>query len=168
MRLIAVVGFALAVWLGTAQLANAQSSLRVGVLLPHAGRAVLAADGAEPGPDTKAHPVLASAIAPFAIRGRLAEPTESSPGPLVLVGGNPVPVYATDLPDGLALDSLPVVVLLGRTPPAGLSVSSCTSGEGMHVSLWSGSGSSRIRRWSAYVYLGYDTEPTCTDSELAR
>jgi hypothetical protein len=24
-----------------------------------------------------------------------------------------------------------------------------------------------VRRWSAYLYLGYDTEPTCAGQELA-
>ena len=41
----------------------------------------------------------------------------------------------------------------------------CTSSEGVHLSAWP---SSRIKGrplWHAYVYLGYDVEPTCSEAE---
>src|SRR5262249_3319550 len=166
-RLIAISCLCVAVMLDAARGEDSQEALRIGVLVPHAGSAVLAADDAALGAGTKAYPIQSSAISPFSIRQRLPVPSEASAGPLVLIAGSPAPAYATDLPAGLALDSLPVVVALGRRPPPGLTVSSCTSVEGVHISLWSGSGPQRTRRWSAYVYLGYDTEPTCTDPELA-
>jgi hypothetical protein len=136
------------------------------VLVLHEGRVVLAADG-EVAAGTKAYPVQANSVRPFSVGERLSNPSETAPGPLVMVSGSSVPVYATDLPDGTALDPYPVVVAVGKPPLPGLAVSSCTSTEGIHISLWSGSGKDRTRRWSAYVYLGYDTEPTCRDSDLA-
>ena len=48
-----------------------------------------------------------------------------------------------------------------------LSSSSCTSTEGIHHSVWSTEGSERVRLWSAYQALGYATEPTCSNDELA-
>jgi hypothetical protein len=38
----------------------------------------------------------------------------------------------------------------------------CTSAEGIHVTGWRGT----RRIWHAYIYLGYDTEYTCTDGEV--
>jgi hypothetical protein len=40
---------------------------------------------------------------------------------------------------------------------------SCTSSEGVHLTIWNG----RQRRWHGYHYLGYDTEPTCSEAETA-
>ena len=48
---------------------------------------------------------------------------------------------------------------------AALHFRSCTSSEGVHLSAWP---SSRIKGrplWHAYVYLGYDVEPTCSEAE---
>jgi hypothetical protein len=82
----------------------------------------------------------------------------------VWIAGVAAPVYATDLRAGAAL---PAVAVLGPSARRDLSVSSCTSSEGVHVSLWSGADAQRVRLWSAYYYLGYDTEPTCSEAELA-
>jgi hypothetical protein len=38
----------------------------------------------------------------------------------------------------------------------------CTSGEGIHLSVWTGKPLTGRRRWQAYFYLGYDVESTCT------
>ena len=165
MHFIAIVGL---VFAGLSSVhAESSGHLRIGIVVPHAERAVLAAEGAPVRAGTKAYPVPLSAAPPFSVREPIPTPAGTPPGPLVLVAGSPVPVYATDLPDGVALDLLPMVVTLGQEPPSGLAVSSCTSAEGIHVSLWSGEGLQRTRRWSAYVHLGYYTEPTCSDSELA-
>jgi len=47
--------------------------------------------------------------------------------------------------------------------PAGnrLSFRVCTSGEGMHLTAWSGKLLAGKRVWHAYHYLGYDVEPNC-------
>jgi hypothetical protein len=41
----------------------------------------------------------------------------------------------------------------------------CTSGEGVHLTIWSGPIGDSARLWHTYVYLGYDTEPTCSEAE---
>lgn len=167
MRIIVVFCLFSVSWLHALPAIDAESSMRVGVVVAYEGRAVLAFDGTDVGPNAEAYPVDSSTIPPFTVRGRLAKLSEVSSGPLVLVKGRNVPVYETDLSGSIALDSLPVLVVIGRVPPPDVSFSSCTSTEGIHVSLWSGSDLDRVRIWSAYVYLGYNTEPTCSDSELA-
>ncbi len=42
---------------------------------------------------------------------------------------------------------------------------SCASGEGLHMTVWSGEPLASARLWHAYVYLGYDTEPDCTPQD---
>lgn len=44
---------------------------------------------------------------------------------------------------------------------------SCTSAEGIHLTIWTGKPFSGKRIWHAYYYLGYDTEPTCKGKETA-
>jgi len=43
-----------------------------------------------------------------------------------------------------------------------LNFRNCTSGEGMHLTVWSGKPLIGKRFWHAYHYLGYDVEPNCT------
>jgi hypothetical protein len=38
---------------------------------------------------------------------------------------------------------------------------SCTSMEGLHLTVWTGKPLVGRRRWHFYYYLGYDTVPTC-------
>ena len=45
------------------------------------------------------------------------------------------------------------------------SFRSCTSNEGLHLTVWSSQPFMETRLWHRYYYLGYDTEPTCTESE---
>jgi hypothetical protein len=54
--------------------------------------------------------------------------------------------------------------------PAGkrLTFRVCTSGEGMHMTAWSGKPLSGKRVWHAYHYLGYDVEPTCTPKDYPK
>lgn len=42
---------------------------------------------------------------------------------------------------------------------------SCTSSEGVHLTVWAGKPIEGKRRWHAYYYLGYDVEPNCTAAE---
>jgi hypothetical protein len=40
----------------------------------------------------------------------------------------------------------------------------CTSSEGLHLSAWPSAHMAGQPLWHAYVYLGYDVEPTCSDA----
>jgi len=42
---------------------------------------------------------------------------------------------------------------------------SCTSSEGLHLSAWPSAKVAGRPWWHAYVYLGYDVEPTCSEAE---
>jgi len=47
------------------------------------------------------------------------------------------------------------------------SFRSCTSSEGVHLTVWQGKPLEGVREWHYYYYLGYDVEPTCTDRDTA-
>lgn len=42
---------------------------------------------------------------------------------------------------------------------------SCSSNEGMHMSVWSGPPLRGTRRWHRYFYLGYDVEASCNEKD---
>ena len=42
---------------------------------------------------------------------------------------------------------------------------SCTSTEGVHLTIWSGAVLTGPRRWHGYHYLGFDVAPTCTERD---
>jgi len=42
------------------------------------------------------------------------------------------------------------------------SFRSCTSNEGLHLTVWTGEALKTERLWHEYYYLGYDVEPSCT------
>lgn len=44
---------------------------------------------------------------------------------------------------------------------------SCTSQEGLHLTLWDGDPLSSARIWHVYFYLGYDVEPSCVEADYA-
>ena len=44
---------------------------------------------------------------------------------------------------------------------------SCTSQEGVHLTVWSGRPLEGRRIWHAYYYLDYDVDPTCTPKDTA-
>lgn len=48
-----------------------------------------------------------------------------------------------------------------------VTVRSCSSNEGVHLTAWRGKPLEGRRLWHAYWYLGYDVEPSCTDKEVA-
>ncbi len=71
---------------------------------------------------------------------------------------------------GFALLGQPVIKVSGDQLTADLdrdgvgeTFRQCTSHEGVHLTVWSGD----RRRWHGYHYLGYDTEPSCSDAESA-
>lgn len=61
-------------------------------------------------------------------------------------------------------DSGTIVLQLGTAHPRA-RVRSCTSSEGVHLTLWAGTPLKSERLWHQYYYLGFDVEPTCDDLE---
>ena len=45
------------------------------------------------------------------------------------------------------------------------SFRSCATEE-LHLTVWSDRSLTGIRKWHSYYHLGYDVEPTCTESEV--
>ena len=43
---------------------------------------------------------------------------------------------------------------------------SCTSSEGLHLSVWSVTKAKEQQVWRRYLYLGYDVEPTCAQRDF--
>ncbi len=92
-------------------------------------------------------------VGPFyrlALQGRVPD------GPLLGVAavGAPRPIAA----DGLAR------LTWGQFKHA--SVRSCTSREGLHLTIWEGEPLKTRRLWHHYWYLGYDVEPSCVDADV--
>ena len=44
-------------------------------------------------------------------------------------------------------------------------VRSCTSSEGLHLTVWVGTPLTSQRLWHQYYYLGYDLEPSCDERD---
>jgi len=51
--------------------------------------------------------------------------------------------------------------IVNFAPKQARSFRSCTSNEGVHLSVWVGQALESKRIWHEYVYLGYDVEPSC-------
>ena len=45
------------------------------------------------------------------------------------------------------------------------SFHSCSSHEGIHLTIWTGAPPEGERRWHRYVHLDMDLEPSCTEAE---
>jgi hypothetical protein len=89
--------------------------------------------------------------------------------------------YGATIVNGTLDEGLPAVALARVSRPLTLAdsvvaldidgdgkvdtVRSCTSTEGVHLTVWDGAPATGRREWHRYVYLGYDLEPTCTDPE---
>jgi hypothetical protein len=58
-----------------------------------------------------------------------------------------------------------VTVAISRTFQAA-QVRVCTSGEGAHLTVWSGTPLGSTRLWHQYYYLGYDVEPSCDELDF--
>lgn len=63
------------------------------------------------------------------------------------------------------LGSGAIVVRLSDAHPE-VQIRSCTSNEGLHLTVWSGAQLTSQRLWHQYYYLGYDVEPSCDDREV--
>jgi hypothetical protein len=44
---------------------------------------------------------------------------------------------------------------------------SCTSADGVHLTVWDGASQQARRLWHDYYYLGQDLQPSCSDRETA-
>jgi hypothetical protein len=62
-------------------------------------------------------------------------------------------------------DSAVEVQVPSSTEP--LRFRTCTSIEGLHLTVWLGKPLLGKRLWHEYVYLGFDVEPTCTKDDYA-
>ena len=95
----------------------------------------------------------------------------------------PGPYYLAQGPGATVADSGTVwVALSGRlgtrrvasgtmvvqlsTPYPNAQVRSCTSHEGVHLTVWAGTPLKSQRLWHEYYYLGYDVEPSCDDRDV--
>ena len=43
---------------------------------------------------------------------------------------------------------------------------SCTSTEGVHLTVWKGEPLRGVRKWHFYYYLGYNVRPSCTNGDI--
>jgi hypothetical protein len=91
--------------------------------------------------------------------------------------------YSLQIIDGSVQQGLPLIALApssgqlrveDHTVTADLSrdgtletFRSCTSSEGVHLSVWRGRALQGTRVWHQYYYLGQDIEPNCTSKDTA-
>ena len=57
-----------------------------------------------------------------------------------------------------------VVLRLSAAYP-NIQIRSCTSSEGLHLTVWAGVPLKSRRLWHEYYYLGFDVEPSCEDED---
>ena len=97
---------------------------------------------------------------------------QAAKGSRVSVRSKPCAVYSLRgaTAESFWFTTSPVVILpagaSSKLPP-GLRSSTCTSTEGAHYSVWATRDSGEVRVWSAYQYLPYAVEPSCSKSEFA-
>lgn len=84
-------------------------------------------------------------------------PFGSDPTVWIAIGGKP---DTREIRPGV------VAVRLSAAQPDA-QVRSCTSTEGLHLTVWAGAPLRSRRLWHQYVYLGYDVEPSCEDGDAA-
>ncbi len=76
--------------------------------------------------------------------------------PVIVLGPVPEPQQRAD--------TVTIAIEPGK-PPIHFRV--CASSEGLHATAWAGEPLVSPRRWHAYYYLGYDVDPTCSESEYS-
>ncbi len=140
---------------------------RAGVVSEGPGGLFFSSSAPELGPGTRiVLPAEEPAPALRVVR-RVDAPPGASGAPLVLVRGVEAIAYALDAEGTIPPDALPAIGIAGAAAAPALAGSRCTSAEGVHLSLAFGGGPERVRVWSAYLYLGYDVEPSCAEGESA-
>jgi hypothetical protein len=85
-----------------------------------------------------------------------ARPSSAEPGAWVAIAGKP---------GTRAIRPGVVAVRLSAAQPDA-QVRSCTSTEGLHVTVWTGAPLRSRRLWHQYLYLGYDVEPSCEAGDV--
>ena len=96
----------------------------------------------------------------------------------------PGPYYAVHVPRSADTEArvwlaLPGRVATRRTPSGVFTVQlgppypdaqvrSCTSREGLHLTVWAGAPLKSPRLWHSYYYLGYDVEPSCENGDVRK
>jgi len=70
--------------------------------------------------------------------------------------------------NGITIDTSKVASTRVASAPPGerLHFRTCTSGEGMHLTMWSGAPLTGERVWHRYHYLGYDVEADCDPKDF--
>ena len=86
-------------------------------------------------------------------------PTSKLPGSDTLWVAFPGTLGTRELSSGV------ITVQLSPAYP-NAQVRSCTSHEGLHLTVWAGTPLKSDRLWHEYYYLGYDVEPSCTDRDV--
>jgi len=146
--------------------------VRAGVLVTTSGRSVLAMAG-----PTLAAGAALTIVTPeepqrakrAVVVKRVTDSEELAkhtvPGPYYEVatdsGSSALPDFAVAVLGHAAVEQIGTAVALRLgTPPVTIRARSCTSSEGLHVTLWSGKPLETTRLWHAYYYLGYDVDPT--------
>jgi hypothetical protein len=82
-------------------------------------------------------------------------------------GGQPGPIAVAILGEAqVALSTAAGRLTYGRGNGP-ISLRSCSSREGIHLTAWAGTPLQGRRLWHAYWYLGYDVEPSCTKGDSA-
>ena len=85
------------------------------------------------------------------------ERTTGPPGPSVSVPGADAILVAADAAVQVDLDGDGDLE----------TFRSCTSSEGLHLTLWEGAPLESVLLWHRYFSLGYDVEPSCTDADFS-
>jgi hypothetical protein len=154
----------------------AEPTDRFGVATSHNGAVCLSIRG-----DLPAHSRIAL-VTPAMPQG-IARATVAEPGPgcagakggttsryslHVTQGGVPDNTVLIGVLDGAGLKLRNGTVILpgsGKWPPE--TFRSCTTVDGVHLTVWRGEPLHSIRIWHAYYYVGQDLVPTCTDKDTA-
>jgi hypothetical protein len=135
-------------------------SREVGVAVEKDGRVCLEIRNGSLAPGAAIALVGSSASA----AAQVVQPDSSCPS------GNPVDAeyqrYRLRLTAGTLAPSVPTIAIVGR-PSSHDTYRSCSSSEGIHLTLWSGKPLASERRWHQYYYVGYDLEPDCTPADIA-
>lgn len=153
-------------------------SVRAGVMVTSAGNSVLAMEGPVLGVGTPLTVVTTEdpqRVWQVVVVKQLADSPvmtkHNMPGPYYEIASESGP---TPLPDlAVAVLGRPHVERIGAAvrlrvsnPPMGIRVRSCTSSEGLHLTLWAGEPLRSPRLWHTYFYLGYDVQPTCQQADI--
>jgi hypothetical protein len=157
---------------------NRAPEVRAGVVATHEGRSVLAmaAPQLEIGATlTMVTPDLPQTTTVARVVRTLTDDAymrmrPNSPGPYYEISsveaGRTLPQLAIAIVGDLSARRVGSTVSLhldGASPD--VRARSCTSIEGLHLTLWAGEPLKAPRLWHLYYYVGYDLQPSCTPED---